>query len=108
MGCTTSASTRNVVVSDQPMTATLKCRWSAEKVSCSILVNGHGPAMQETRALWNTFPSPASSESDPRPAFHLLPAPQRGPLLHGVFPRFTTSNVLTALPMFASVVDFTV
>src|SRR5271169_2220784 len=50
-GCTTSASTRYVTVSDQLRTSTVSCLPSDDKVLCSIRVKGHGPAMQDTRTL---------------------------------------------------------
>src|SRR5579864_9439130 len=75
----------------------------AEKRSDSILVNGHGPAMQETRALRNSFPGPASSVVDPSAAFH-LPSGEHGCWpLQGTLPLFWISNVWTALPTFTSV-----
>src|ERR1017187_4922070 len=107
MGCTTSASTRKVTVSDQLRTETLRWRRSGVKFSCSIFVKGHGPAMQETLALRNSLPSPASSDKEPIVPFHLLPGAQGGGLLHGVFPVLIIWKVLTALPMLASVVAFT-
>lgn len=47
----TSAWSRKVVVSDQSRTETEMVRPGRENPSESILVNGQGPAMQETRAF---------------------------------------------------------
>ena len=107
MGRTTSASNKKVVVSDQLRTNTLKWPPSCESFSCSIFVKGHGPAMQETLTLRNSFPSPASRDTEPIAAFHLPPGAHGGRLSHGVFPMLITWNVFTAVPIFASVVAFT-
>src|SRR5271156_4310362 len=107
MGCTTSASSRKVTVSDQLRAETMKRRRSGEKFSNSILVNGHGPAMQETLALRNSLPSPASRESEPIVAFHFPPGAHGSCLLHGTFALLTIWKVFTALPIFASVVALT-
>src|SRR5215469_11470561 len=69
----------------------------------SIRVKGHGPAMQEARALRNWFPGPASREIEPLDALHLPSGEQRSCPAQGTFPLFPTSNVLTALPTFAAV-----
>src|SRR6516162_11584020 len=70
MGWKTSASSKNVVVSDQ-LRADTEIAWPpCEKSSFSILVKGQGPAMQETRALRNSLPSPASRVVDPIDALH--------------------------------------
>src|ERR1700678_3876263 len=106
MGWTTSASRRKVTVSDQLRAETLKWRRSEEKPSVRSLVNGHGPAIQETRALRNSLPSPASSEREPTLALHFPSGEQGAIFLHSTFPVLTISNVLTALPIFASVVAF--
>jgi len=73
----TSASRRKLAVSDQFFTETLIWRPPAEKESFSILVNGQGPAMQETRTSWNSLPSPASSAVPPTAAFH-FPSGEQG------------------------------
>src|SRR5580658_38220 len=108
MRCITSASNKNVVVSDQLRTDTLKWRRSSERSASSILVKGHGPAMQETLGLRNSFPSPASRDREPIVAFHLPLPGEQGGWSHGLFPTLTTWNVFTAFPIFASVVAFTV
>src|SRR5215469_14643936 len=71
IGCTTSASTRNVAVSDQvvPETEMERPLWLSPEVS--ILVNGQGPAMHEARAFRNSFPGPASRVVFAVAAFHL-------------------------------------
>src|SRR5260370_39927476 len=102
MGCTTSASSKKVVVFDQLRATTLKWRRSCETFSTSTLVKGHGPAMQEALGLRNSFPSPASRDNNPTAAFHLPSGEHSGCLLHGAFPVLTTSKVFIALPMFAS------
>src|SRR4029077_2477914 len=99
----TSASTRNMAVSDQSRAVTMMTFPPAEKRSDSILVKGHGPAMHETRALRNSFPWPASSVVEPSAAFH-LPSGEHGCWpLHGTLPLLSTSNVCTALPTLTSV-----
>src|SRR5258708_5024535 len=96
-----SASKRKLAVSDQFLTETLILRPPAEKESLSILVNGQGPAMQETRASWNSLPSPASSVAPPTAAFH-FPSGEQGEWRgHGVSPTLTTSNTFDALPTFS-------
>src|ERR1700730_8620194 len=87
-GRKTSACSRNVVVSDQLRTATLMCRPPCENPSKSTLVKGQGPAMQETLAVRNTLPAPASSDSAATAAFHLLSGEQGVLLLQGTFPVF--------------------
>src|SRR6266568_2281080 len=71
IGCTTSASTRKVAVSDQEVPATDMVRPSWSSPVASMRVNGQGPAMQEARALRNSLPSPASSAVDAVAALHL-------------------------------------
>src|SRR5260370_5565733 len=96
--CLTSASSRNVVVSDQFRIVTPMWLPPLEKESFSILVNGHGPAIQETRTSWKELFSPASSETPPMAAFH-LPSGEQGPWRsQGMSPVFTTSKVFNALP----------
>src|SRR5580704_16393368 len=104
MGCTTSASNRNVVVSDQLRIERLRRRRSGVSSSRSMLVKGQGPAMQETLGLRNSFPSPASRDMELMAAFHFPSGEQGGRLLQGVFPVLATWNVLTVPPTFASVV----
>src|SRR5579883_114034 len=74
-----------------------------EKPSVSTLVNGHGPAMQERRALRNSFPSPESRNADPIEAFHCPSGEQGGWSPQGMLPRLGTSNVLTPLPILTAV-----
>src|SRR5258708_54878 len=71
MGCTTSGSSKKVVVFGQLRATTLEWRRSCETFSTSTLVKGHGPAMQEALGLRNSFPSPASRDNNPTAAFHL-------------------------------------
>src|ERR1700690_977422 len=104
MGRNTSASRRNVAVSDQFRADTFTSRPPCKKSSASILVKGHGPAMHEVRALRNSFPSPASSEADPIAAFHLPSGEQGGCLRQGTLPVLATSKVFTALPTLAVLV----
>src|SRR5216683_6250397 len=94
----TSASMRKLAVSDQFLTKTPTWRPPAEKESFSILVNGQGPAIQETRASWNSLPSPASSVTPPSAAFHFPSGEQGEWRAHGISPVFTTSNVFAELP----------
>src|SRR5580704_12508990 len=104
MGWTTSASSRNVAVSDQSRAETMIVRPPCEKWSESILVNGHGPAMQEARAFRNSLPVPASSVAEPTAARH-LPSGEHGRCpLQGTLPLFSTWNVCTELPTFSSVI----
>src|SRR5579863_7490859 len=64
----------------------------------SILVKGQGPAMQETRAFWNCWPSPASIVTATFAAFH-LPSGEHGSWpAQGTSPIFGTVNVLAVLP----------
>src|ERR1700746_1751707 len=92
-----------MAVSDQSRAVTIITCPPCEKRSDSILVNGHGPAMQDTRALRNSFPTPASSVVDPSAAFH-LPSGEHGCWpLQGTFPLFWISNVCAALPTLTSV-----
>src|SRR5208283_1838485 len=77
VGWITSASMRKVVVSDQFRTATLMLRPPREKLSDTICVKVHGPAMQVTLAFWNSFPSPASREVEAMAAFH-FPSGEQG------------------------------
>src|SRR5689334_19814687 len=82
-------------------------RPDCEMLFGSILVNGQGPAMQDTRTSLNALPASASREIEPTLAFHLPSGEQGG------WPRqrtplvFTTSNVFARLPMFTVVVVFT-
>ena len=75
-----------------------------EKRSDSILVKGHGPAIQETLAFRNSFPSPASSDAEPIAAFHLPSGEHGGRPLQGTLPVLITWKVFTALPIFTAVV----
>src|SRR5713101_5490729 len=75
-----------------------------EKPSDSIFVKGHGPAIQDALAFWNSLPSPASRDAEPIAAFHRPSGEQGCRPLHGTLPVLTTWNVFTALPMFAAVV----
>src|SRR5579864_4625811 len=102
MGWTTSASTRNVAVSDHVIAETWTIRAGCSSSEVSILVNGHGPAMHEARALRNSLPAPASREMVPTAAFHFLSGEHSDAPLQGTFPLFTTSNDRTALPTFSS------
>src|ERR1700687_90598 len=104
MGRNTSASSRNVAVSDQFLADTFTSRPPCRKSSSSTLVNGHGPAMHEVRALRNSFPSPASSDAEPIVAFHFPSGEQGGCFRQGTFPVFATSKVFTALPTLAVLV----
>src|ERR1700761_571926 len=52
----TSASSRNVVVSDQFKTETLSVRPLGDRFRALIWVNAHGPAMHDNRMLRNSFP----------------------------------------------------
>src|SRR5271157_4178775 len=94
----TSASTRNVTVSDQSVTLTVIVRPGAGTAPVSILVNGQGPAMQETRAFLNCCPSPASIVTPPTAAFHLPSGEHGGCPVQGTLPVFGTVNVLAVLP----------
>src|SRR5437588_3282863 len=88
MGWNTSASNKNVAVSDHTRTDAVIICPPLENPSLSILVNGHGPAMQETLALRNSFPAPASREAEPIAAFQ-APSGEHGAWpLHGTFPLF--------------------
>src|ERR1700687_3435689 len=107
IGRTTSASSKNVVVSDQSMTETLKRRPSCADCSSSIFVNAHGPAMHEILALRNSFPSPASRDVEAFAALHLPSGEHGGRRTQGTFPALSTWKVLTAFPTFASVVALT-
>src|SRR5215471_2447913 len=108
IGRKTSASIRKVVVSDQLRTDKVMICPLDEARSESILVNGQGPAMQEARALRNALPTPASRLAEVSVAFHLPSGEQGRWSLHGMFPLFGASNVLTALPTLSSVIDLTV
>src|SRR6185312_1994922 len=95
----TSASSTKFTVSDQLRTVTLITRPPCEYPSCSIRVNGQGPATHETRASRNSFPSPASRDAPPIAAFH-LPSGEHGEWPpQGTFPVFATSKLLRALPV---------
>src|ERR1700749_5059471 len=96
----TSAWKRKVVVSDQLRTEADMCRPPREKSSDSIFVKGQGPAIQNTRAFRNTFPSPASSEAEPIEAFH-LPSGEEGPRgSRGTMPVWGSWKLVTPVPMF--------
>ena len=56
-------------MSDQFRTDTLITRPPREKLSDTTDENGHGPAMQDTRAFRNSFNSPASSDAEAVVAF---------------------------------------
>src|SRR5438445_13606525 len=88
IGWYTSASSRKVAVSDHARAETWRRRLSREGTS-SILVKGHGPAIQETLALRNSFPAPASSATDPSAAFHFPSGEHGGFPLHGTLPVFS-------------------
>src|SRR3954463_4445842 len=106
IGCNTSASNRNVAVSDQVRAETEMICPPFDDRSDSIFVNGHGPAIHDTRASRNSLPGPASSVAEPSAAFH-FPSGEHGcRFLHGTFPWFSTWNVFAALPMFTSLVVF--
>src|SRR5581483_5073965 len=107
IGCKTSASNRNVAVSDQLRAETEMICPPFEERSDSIFVNGQGPAMHETRASLNSFPWPASRVVESIAAFHFPSGEQGCWFLHGTFPRFSTWKVFTALPIFTSLVVFT-
>src|ERR1043165_4037772 len=92
MGCTTSASTKNVAVSDQLRADTVSMRPFGEMSSSSTLVNGQGPAMHEVRALRNSLFSPASRVFEPIAAFHFPSGEHGGRLAQGMFPMFATSK----------------
>src|SRR5436309_8134769 len=103
---TTWPSTKKVAVADQSIADTLTTRPNPEELFGSILVNGQGPAMHETRTSLNAFPASASREREPMLAFH-LPSGEQGGLPRQRTPFvFTTSKVLARLPMFAVVVVF--
>src|SRR5579863_5427603 len=104
MEWTTSASNRKVAVSDQLRAVTEIVRPPSEKSSFSILVNGHGPAMQETRASRNSLPASASRDVEPSAAFHLPSGEQGCWPWQGTSPLFSIWNVLTTLPTFTTVV----
>src|SRR5690348_4716640 len=101
----TSASTRNVAVSDQTRAETDIVRPGCSISVVSIFVKGHGPAMHDARAFRNSFPAPASSVALPVDAFHLPSGEQGGRPLQGTLPTFSTSNDRTALPTVADVPD---
>src|SRR5277367_5718247 len=98
MSRVTSASTRNVTVSDQLRTVTVMVRPGRGPAPVSILVNGQGPAMQDTRALLNCSPAPASIVMLPIDALHLPSGEHGGLFPQGTLPMFGTANVLAALP----------
>ncbi len=85
----TSASSRKVAVSDQSSALAVIVRPPRSKPLESILVNGHGPAMQDARALRNSLPVPASSVMEPSDAFHRPSGEQGACRLHGTLPWFT-------------------
>ena len=94
----TSASTRNVTVSDQSVTFTVMMRPGAGIAPTSILVKGHGPAMQETRAFSNCCPTPASMVMPPCDAFHLPSGEQGGFAIARNIAVLVTVKVLAVLP----------
>src|SRR4026209_1582738 len=104
MGRKTSASSKKVVVSDQLRADTLMAMLVREKPSDSILVKGHGPAIQDTLAFRNSFPSPASKKAEPIAAFHFPSGEHGWRPLQGTLPVLSTWNIFTALPMFTDVV----
>src|SRR5690242_10658982 len=90
MGWNTSASNKNVAVSDQTRTDALIFCPPIENPSFSIFVNGQGPAMHDTLAFRNSFPAPASKDMEPMAAFQ-RPSGEHGSCrLHGTFPVFCT------------------
>src|SRR5208283_2968640 len=98
----TSASNKNVAVSDQSRAATIIVRPPWLHLSDSIFVNGQGPAMQEARALRNSLPAPASRDTELIAAFH-LPSGEHGRcFLQGTLPWFSISNALATLPTLKS------
>src|SRR5215469_6596163 len=101
----TSASIRKVAVSDQSRAVAVKVCPPLVKSSFSIRVKGQGPAMQETRALRNSLPAPASSDAEPSAAFHRPSGEQGFWFAQGTSPLFTTWNVLTELPILIAVRD---
>src|SRR6185312_17096461 len=105
--CVTSASTRNVAVSDHDSAVTFRYRGGGLVFSGSIRVKGHGPAMQDTRILLKTLPSCASSVMEPVLAFHFSSGEHGGWLLHGTSPRFCTPNAFAAKPTLLVLCTFT-
>src|ERR1035441_1451016 len=95
---TTSASTRNVAVSDQLSAEMRRVRLSSERVLGSILVNGQGPAMQETRTSRNWADSGASSDKDATAARQRRSGEHGDLPLQGTFPSLVASKVLTTVP----------
>src|SRR5580704_8089383 len=106
MSRVTSASTRNVAVSDQFRTFTVMLGPGGGSAPLSILVNAQGPAIQETRAFWNCCPWPASIFTPPMDAFHFPSGEQGGRFAQATSPGFGTLNVLAILPTFALLVVF--
>src|ERR1700733_397769 len=102
----TSASTRNVTVSDQFLTMTVIVRPGRGIAPVSILVKAQGPAMQETRAFWNCCPSPASMVTPPTVAFHLPSGEHCALPAQGTLPVFVTVNVFAVLPTLTVLVVF--
>src|SRR6185312_7673355 len=82
----TSASSRNVAVSDHASADTLIFRPPCANPLESIRVNGHGPAMHEARTFSNVLSTPASSDADPVDAFHFLSGEHSIFFSHGTFP----------------------
>src|SRR3954471_10756264 len=103
MGWTTSASTRKVAVSDQTSALTVIMRPSCSILGGSMLVNGHGPAMQDARMLRNSLPTPASRVAEPIAAFHFPSGEHGGRSLHSSLPLFCTSKGRAALATFITV-----
>src|ERR1700722_1825809 len=106
MSRATSASTRNVAVSDQFRTFTVMLGPGGGAAPLSILVNAQGPATQETRALWNSCPWPASMFTPPIVAFHFPSGEQGVRFAQATSPAFGTVNVLAILPTFTLLVVF--
>src|SRR5580704_16619722 len=73
-----------------------------ENLSESIRVKGHGPAIQDTRALRNSFPAPASSDTDSTAAFHFRSGEHTGAPAQATSPVFKTWKVFTPLPRLTS------
>src|ERR1700689_2836194 len=94
----TSASIRNVTVSDQLRTVTVMLRPGCGTSPLSIFVNGQGPAIHDTRAFSNCCPWPASMVAPPIAALHLPSGEQGGLAAQGTSPVFGTVKVFAVLP----------
>src|SRR5450631_111026 len=101
----TSASSRNVAVSDQSSAEAVMVRPPLANPLESIRVKAQGPAMQEALALRNSFSGPESNVTEPEDAFQFPSGEQGAWALHGTFPLLTTWNVCAALPTFSSVCE---